>query len=295
MRSDPRDLLRRFEPWRPRFEWGYWIVVYAANAVANSINVSMDMERRGIDVAGWEPALWETSSAATMLLLVWPVVRFTRRIPLTWRNIERAVAIHAGASVVYSLLHVLIMVAIREIAYAAVGADYSFGHWSSELFYEYLKDARSYAGVVVTIEVYRFVLRRLRGEARWLDAPDPGHEPEPQPARPERFLVKMLGREFLVPADRIEYASAAANYVNLHVDGRDYPLRSTLKDLLQHLDPGRFLRIHRSHIVNLDHVRQIQPTDSGDARIDMSDGASLPCSRAYRTRLLDQLQMESRP
>jgi len=88
-----------------------------------------------------------------------------------------------------------------------------------------------------------------------------------------------------VPANRIEYASASGNYVNLHVAGRDYPLRSTMKDLLARLDPEKFRRAHRSHIVNLDSVAQIEPVDSGDARITMRDGAVLPCSRKYRPAL----------
>lgn len=277
------ELLRRFRPWQRTFEWGFWIALYTFNAVANSVTVALDLERQAVDAAVWEAAVWESSSALSMLLLVWPVVWLTRRFPLQWAGLGRRIGLHFVASVGYSLAHVVLMVAMREFAYTMAGSEYSFGHWPSELFYEYLKDVRTYAGVVLMIEGYRFVLRRLQGEARWLDTASP--EIECRPTRPSRFLVKMLGREFLVPADRVEYATAAGNYVNLHVAGRDYPLRSTMKDLLARLDPARFRRAHRSYIVNLDFVAQIEPTDSGDARLAMRDGVALPCSRKYRSAL----------
>ncbi len=283
MRPDSAEILRRFKPWQRVFERGFWIVLYLVNAVANSVTVALDLERRGVDVAPWEAVVWESSSALSLLLLVWPVVWLTRRFPLQWAGLGRRLGLHLAASVVYSLAHVVAMVAMREFAYALAGAEYSFGHWPSELFYEYLKDARSYAGVVMMIEGYRFVLRRLQGEARWPDPPE--RAIGGMSDHPERFLVKMLGREFLVPADRIEYASAAGNYVNLHVAGRDYPLRSTMKDLMGQLAPSRFRRVHRSHIVNLDHLVEIRPGDSGDATLRMSNGTRIPCSRQYRATL----------
>lgn len=94
---------------------------------------------------------------------------------------------------------------------------------------------------------------------------------------------------------RIEWASAAGNYVNLHADKRDYPLRSTMSTLLEKLDPASFRRVHRSHIVNLDYVREIEPLESGDARITMHDGTRLPVSRRYRDNLSDDDRGRHKP
>lgn len=286
MKTSPSRLPDRFEPWRRHFEISFWVVLYAVNAIANSVTATLDLERRGLDFAPWEPILWESSSALMLLALVPAVVWFSSKMPLSWRHWRRSLAWHLAASVHYSLIHVLGMVAIRHAGYAAMGGQYDFGDWGGELFYEYLKDVRSYVGVLVLIEGYRFVLRRLAGEARWLDRPE--DEPAPAgPEYPERFLVKMLGREFLVPARRIERASSAGNYVNLHLGGRDYPLRSTLTALVGKLDPASFRRIHRSHLVNLEHMREIEPLESGDARITMQDGTRLPVSRRYRSNLAE--------
>lgn len=78
---------------------------------------------------------------------------------------------------------------------------------------------------------------------------------------------------------------AAGNYVNLRVRGHDYPLRSTMATLQAQLDPERFARIHRSYLVNLERVESIEPLESGDARIHLRDGQTLPCSRNHRGAL----------
>ncbi|MBC7990509.1 MAG: LytTR family transcriptional regulator [Luteimonas sp.] len=280
IRSTQHPLL----PWQRTFEVGFWVVLTLVNGIANSITALMDMRRNGLDVAAWEPAVWELSSGVLMLALVPGLVWFTRAFPLHWDNWRRQLPWHLLASVVFSLIHVVGMVGLRILAYRTQGGDYDFGSWPKELFYEYLKDIRSYASMVAIIEIYRFVLRRWQGEASLLDVPDEGAPVEPVD-RPERFLVRKLGREFLVAAADIEWLQASGNYVNLRVREHDYPLRSTIAGIESKLDPRRFARIHRSYIVNLDHVASIEPLDTGDARVHLKDGSVLPCSRRQRDAL----------
>ncbi len=287
------DFLNRYEPQRRPFEIGFWLVYYLINAVANSLTVLQDVERRALNIAPWEAITWESSSALAALLLILPIVWLTARFPLDWRRWRFLLWLHALGTVVYTLTHVGLMVLLREVIYAVMGGNYDFGHWPSELFYEYLKDARSYFGFVLMIEGYRFLLRRLRGEARWPDPPEP--DIDAANAHPERFLVKMLGREFLVPADRIEAVSAAGNYVNLHVGEKDFPLRSTMKELMTRLDPERFMRVHRSHAVRIDALEEIRPGEHGDATLLLHSGRALPCSRSYRTCLNERLQLTTTP
>ena len=282
---------QRYLPWRRSFETGFWVVHYLVGAIANSITVNMDVRRMQLGFTPWQPAAWETSSALVALMLVPAVAWFTRRWPLHLDNWRRMLPVHLLASIAWSALHVAGMVAIRKAVYAGQGLHYDFGTWWWEFGYEYLKDVRSYAGVVLTIEGYRFVMRRLQGEASLLSEPDEGPPVEPLD-RPERFLVRKLGREFLVAANDIEWAQASGNYVNLRVRGHDYPLRSTIAGIEAKLDPERFVRIQRSYIANLDHVASIEPLDTGDARVHMKDGASLPCSRTYRGGLKQRFGAE---
>ncbi|MDI3263150.1 MAG: LytTR family DNA-binding domain-containing protein [Fulvimonas sp.] len=268
---------------RRTFEVGFWIALYAGNAVFNSIISRLDHP----DTAAWEPWCWECSSALMSLVLVAGVARMEDRWPLRMEAWRTSLPWHLLASIAYSLLHVAGMIALRKLVYAAVGGRYDFGDWWPHFGYEYLKDVRSYFGVAVTVAFYRFWRLRRQGEARLLDAPDQGPPVEPVD-RPERFLVRKLGREFLLAAGEIEWAQAAGNYVNLHVRGRDYPLRSTMAVLEARLDPARFLRVHRGYIVNLDCLAEIEPLESGDARLKLRDGALLPCSRRYRAQLRER-------
>lgn len=273
-----------FRRCRRMIEVGFWIGLTLINGIANSITVLMDIRRVGLGFAAWQPAVWEWSSGLTILALIPVLVWFTRRYPLhldTWR---RHLPMHLVGSIVFSLVHVVGMVALREAAYAVQGLDYDFGHWQRELVYEYLKDVRGYTMIVSIIEGYRFVVRRLQGEASLLGRPDEGDPVDPVD-RPDRFLVRKLGRDFLIAAEDIEWLQASGNYVNLRVRGHDYPLRSTLGGIEGRLDPGRFVRVHRSYIVNLGRVASIEPLDSGDARLHLHDGLVLPCSRTHRDGL----------
>jgi hypothetical protein len=279
------DAFLRHRRW---FEIGFWVAAVVLSAIGNTITVGMEMRRAGLEHHPLEPAVWEWSSNLVILTLVPAVVLFTRRFPLhldTWR---RRLPGYVLASAVYCVLHVLGMVALRKAVYATAGGSYDFGYWPRQLAYEYVKDILTFFNAVLLIHGYRFVVRRLQGEASLLAAPDDDAPPVEPVERPERFLVRKLGREFLVAAGDIEWLQASGNYVNLRVRGRDYPLRSTIASIESRLDPARFQRVHRSWIVNLDHVAMIEPLDTGDARLHLKDGATLPCSRRYRPALRER-------
>ncbi|SBV52066.1 regulatory protein [Xanthomonas bromi] len=93
--------------------------------------------------------------------------------------------------------------------------------------------------------------------------------------------MRKLRRDFLVATADIDWIQASGNYVNLHVRGHDYPLRSTMAAIEARLDPAGFVRIHRSYLVNLGQVQAIEPIDSGDARVHLRDATVLPCSRSH--------------
>jgi LytTr DNA-binding domain-containing protein len=276
--------LDRYLRHRRIWEAAMWSAWWVLNATVNSIVVNMDIDRQHLPFDWREPVIWEFSSCLVQLALLPAVIAWERRFPFqatTWR---RVLPWHVLGTVVFSMTHVLAMVGLRHLAYEAIGEQYDFGNWPRELFYEYLKDIRTYAAILLVVYFYRFLLLQLRGEARLLTAPEEGPAVEAI-ERPERFLVRKLGSEFLVPAREIEWLEAAENYVNLHVRGRVYPLRSTMTAIQERLDPQRFVRVHRSYIVNLDFLVQIEPLESGDARLLMKDGAQVPCSRRYRSQL----------
>lgn len=288
MSQAPVDWLARYRPWQRQAEIGFWVAVLGVQMAFNSVVTWIDLRRFDPDFPSWPPLVWELSSALVVGVLIPALVAFERRFPLRWDTLRRHVPLHVLGSVAFCAMHVLGMVVLRKLAYAALGQRYEVRSWVATFGYEYLKDVRSYLMILLAIWSYRFVLLRLQGEARMLDAPEPAPQAPPAApaaARPERFLVRKLRKEFLIAAGDIEWLQAQGNYVGLHVNGHDYLLRSTLADFLEQLDPTRFARVHRSYAVNLDRVAEIEPLDTGDARLKMKDGTQVPCSRRYREAL----------
>jgi two-component system, LytTR family, response regulator len=109
----------------------------------------------------------------------------------------------------------------------------------------------------------------------------------------QRFLVKHDGRMYFVRPDDVDWIEAFGNYVRLHQGGGrpTHVIRMTMTAVERRLPPDRFVRIHRSVIVNLDRVREMQPWFSGDYLVYLMDGTQLKLSRVYRDRLEERLRM----
>jgi two-component system, LytTR family, response regulator len=101
----------------------------------------------------------------------------------------------------------------------------------------------------------------------------------------ERLVVKSGGRVRFVRIEEIDWIEAAANYVKLHVGSECHLLRDSLGNLERKLDPRQFVRIHRSTIVKIDRIRELQPTFHGDFAVILRDGTELVLSRGNREKL----------
>ncbi|HEY2858542.1 MAG TPA: LytTR family DNA-binding domain-containing protein [Terracidiphilus sp.] len=101
-----------------------------------------------------------------------------------------------------------------------------------------------------------------------------------------RLLVKDGEKEILLSVEKIDWVEAAEYYCCLHAGGRSYMLRETISDLSERMDPGRFVRIHRSAVVNLDRIAEIYREGVAQGSIRLTGGHVLKMSRAGRERLL---------
>ena len=88
-----------------------------------------------------------------------------------------------------------------------------------------------------------------------------------------------------IPVARIVRLHAQGDYVRVHTPEQSYLLHLSLSALEARLDPGRFLRIHRSHLVNLDHVREMRPLDERRLLVCLTDGSTVAASRTGSQRL----------
>jgi len=102
--------------------------------------------------------------------------------------------------------------------------------------------------------------------------------------------VHERGRSLVVPIGEVSRLSAAGNYVEVHTAAKRHLVRATLSRLAQRLDPAEFLRVHRSHLVRADAIREIAPWAHGDLRLTLKDGSELMLSRRYRSLLPENWQ-----
>jgi len=106
-----------------------------------------------------------------------------------------------------------------------------------------------------------------------------------QRRRAGRLIVKTGGKVLFLRAQDVEWVEAAGNYVRLHVGGEAYLFRESMKNMESRLDGEQFVRIHRSAIVNLDRIRELQPWFHGEFVVILQDGTKLMASRVFSDRL----------
>lgn len=109
-----------------------------------------------------------------------------------------------------------------------------------------------------------------------------------------RVMIKVSGRVTLLKVDELDFIEADGNYAKLHVGTKAHLLREKMHDLEERLDPAKFVRIHRSVIVNLDRIKEMHPHFNGDYIVVLQDGRKLRLSRTRRENLEAKLKINRR-
>jgi two-component system LytT family response regulator len=110
----------------------------------------------------------------------------------------------------------------------------------------------------------------------WLAQPQSGK------ASDGRLVIKAGGRIVFLDIDKIDWVEASANHVRLHTGRESYLIREGIGHISERLCPSQFVRIHRSIIVNVQRIKELQPCNSGEYIVILKDGKELSCSRSYR-------------
>ncbi len=105
----------------------------------------------------------------------------------------------------------------------------------------------------------------------------------------ERLVIKSGGRIYFLETNDIDWIEAEGNYVSVHSGKKAHLLRETISSLEAQLDPKKFLRIHRSSIVRIDRIQELQPWFHGEFRVILQNGTQLTLSRNYREKLQEAL------
>lgn len=275
---------QRYHRW---YEISTIIVFFAINISVLATSVVMEGLRNGNTPSFeiWEPWVWEISSAVSWAILLFPMVRFFERFQWQWHHLGKSFLIYFAASIIVSFSHVGLMVTIRKLIYWAIDQQYNFGDLGFELLYEYRKDLWSFVFVIAVFHSYQFIRSRLLGEASMLDKNEDENTNDS-----ERLLVKKLGKEFVIKVKDVDWLESSGNYVNLHLNGRIYPIRTTLSSLVSQIEDKGFCRVHRSHAVNLDAIESITSMNSGDSEVQLKCGKQLNLSRRYKDSFKQRLK-----
>ncbi|CAD5254092.1 DNA-binding protein [Bosea sp. 62] len=245
----------------------------AATCLVNAFSTSHDLARVGRAVPLWQPLLWEASSAVVILALALLVQRLVLiSLTRTSRPWQLA-ALHAGAILAFSALHVGGMVLLRKLGYWVAGAGgYSFGFSGSNLFYELRKDVLVY--LLLAAVFWLFELWRRRSQ------------PQVAAAVPAGFWLRDGTINLRLEPKEIVAVVSAGNYVEYCLaSGRRHLIRATLQGEEERLRPLGFSRIHRTRLVNTARIRRVAGKLSGDFDVETDTGESFAGSRRYRESL----------
>lgn len=244
--------------------------VAAAVTVVNALTNLADIP--GIRVV--EPWIWELTSLAMIAVLTWiPWLATIVAPPIEdaaagWPARARLAVVHIAGLLAYASLHVAGFVALRHLAYAAMGlGPYHFdalGSTPMRFVYELRKDLLSYAAFVAAFTGVAWARRRRN-----------------EPVRPVSFDIRDGARIIRAPLGDILAASSAGNYVEFWLaDGRRPLMRATLAAIELELGAFGFVRAHRSWLVNAGRVTGLRPAGSGDWTVELG-AVEAPVSRRY--------------
>ena len=256
-----------------------WAVLLTVSVFAHAHVELANEARRGEPASFGRAFAVEVCSHLVVAALLPVLYWMHRRWPV--RDGARNLAIHVAGLVPFSIVHTLGMAALRLLWFSGIlGEDYTFPLTIDRLTFEFAKDIVNYGMLSAATEL----LRHLIGRPQPSEVAAPAAAATPSNALPERFAVRKRGKEIMVEVADIDWIEAAGNYAVLHVGGETLEIRSSLTRLEGELDPKRFVRVHKSYVVNVARIAEVTPWISGDWRIRLQDGAEVNLSRRYRQR-----------
>lgn len=264
------------------FDWrvpAIWTALLGVSLFAHAYVEVANEASRGNPITFGRALVIEAASHLVIGALLPVLYWLHRRWPIN--GPPRNLLVHVLAVVPFSIAHTLGMAALRLLWFVGIaGERYAFPLTIDRLSYEFAKDIVNYALLSAAVLALRHLLARVPvAVAAPAAAPSPAVEP-----LADRFAVRKRGKEIMVEVADIDWVEAAGNYAVLHVGGETLEIRSSLSKLEGELDPRRFVRVHKSYVVNIARIAEVTPWISGDWRIRLQDGAEVNLSRRYRQR-----------
>jgi DNA-binding LytR/AlgR family response regulator len=277
-----------FQKHKLAFEMLALFCYLSINATINATTELMEDARDlGESFQAWEPFVWEYSSALATLFIFPLIAWFMRKYPWDWQTTKSSTGRYIVAAISYGVVHLGLMVAMREFVYLLTENDYQFANGYQQFLFEFLyelrKDVWSFCFFVAIIGIYRYIIAQWLGDAQSIsNKSDKGIDCQGTEALAGILLVKKLGKEFLIKTKNIEWVEACGNYANLHIANEIYPMRITMTEFILKSSSYGLIRVHKSFAVNVNWVHFIEPLASGDGEIVMQSGRKIRLSRRYK-------------
>jgi hypothetical protein len=260
----------------PRWVWATYAAGLALVAGVVASTNWLDAPNR-VEEPVWPYIIDEATSVGLIFALTAVLASYVMKLDPRRIGWLRVIAGHLAGLVIFCAAHVGGMILLRMALYPLFGGYYAIGsNWLVDVvLYESRKDLLSYSGLVILMWLAAAALRR------------PVQTPvlPTAVAEPIRIQHREGGMTTWLPPSDILWVEAAGNYVELVLPTRTVLQRQTLNSMERRLAAAGFVRIHRSRLVNAEHIRSIVSRESGDYAVVLADGREVLGSRRFRSAL----------
>jgi len=269
------SMFRQYFAQSKRYAWAGYAALLIAIALVGATSTWIKHASDPFEL--WPLLADELTSVLVILVLTPAIVLATVCLRPVYLNWLRVFFGHLAGFVAFSVLHVTGMIQLRRAIYPLFGAHY-FGDGSLWLttIYEGRKDALAYIAIVISVNVLmRLSTSELTATKEDIDT-----------CKPIRIAYRNGAVQYWISADEIFWVEAAGNYVELVLESRRVLQRRSLRALEITLSEARFVRIHRSRIVNYNRIRSVVSKSNGDFTLVLTNNEVIAGSRRFRNLLL---------
>jgi hypothetical protein len=254
------------------------VLVSAALVVAlvNAASTGVDMARHHVQVAPFEPLVWELTSWLGLIMALPPLIAADNVI-FSQRPVGLRVGMVVALAAVFFGVHLATMIGLRDLIYWLAGGRYDFGPWGIGIVYEGRKDALTFVAALGGFWLWRAALMPRPAESNLAAAEEPA------------FIAESRRGRIVLRAPDIDWIEAQGNYVALHADGASYLIRQPLKAVDAKLRGAAFMRTHRRALVNTRRVRAIHRSEAGGLTVELANQEFAPLSDRHRAAVVKAL------
>lgn len=253
----------------------FWVILVTALWSMDLLTKFDDKWRYGSGPDDFRLVAEQVTSAIGVLLML---------IPLSWLSAfifpqgvtQKNIALVIIASFAFALGHHSLMVIQRMLIYPLFDVDFVFSNFWWNVWFEYRKDVKVFIVSMILMIGYQYWMTKARKELNQVS---------------EKIKVSTARGETWVQLKDINTIQSDRNYATVYTDDKEFLLRETLNNLERRLPSGQFLRVHRSHIVNVDHIVEVKRDNQGKQLLMLTNKMIVPVGRNFKDKLKNISQL----